>query len=1107
MTGVNFFFPANETTYIVGRSGSGKSTIGNLLLKYYEIDKGEIFIDGHSIQTLNLNWLRENITLVQQQSVLFNETILQNITFGKKGPASREEILKAVDTADLQQMLDELPDGLNTVIGSSGKSLSGGQQQRVALARARLRDSAIVILDEATSALDQKSRAMITENIRKWRQGKTTIIITHDVSRILDEEYVYVLEHGTIVQEGYCRSLSEKSDGTFVSFLPADPTTSSSSLGIKHAPLYPIAVDSELPDSNELDTDGGFVSRFLGQKETGSNSWRHSLVLRDRPISMNMGSVWDHAVQALEFWTTPETAQQDTFEDFMQSPKSRLVIATPDLNSYSPTQFTAPSNIPSTSFLSPNLGPRNLREDSQSCIPFPYANRESEEPRTVDIQKPVTPLLPEIRDNASLNQLPLARLKTIHSNNSSLPRALSTEFNRNGSQFRTLSWNSEVQMTPESGSQPKIGIRPTQNTQPNPQRFVGTKSLVNLEGERLHNRKAASISQIIRTIWPMLNKNDRSILLLGFLASFIVAAATPTFAYVLAQLLSVYYLPSNRSAIAKKWALILIGITVVDGVATFCSHLALEYAAQQWVNGLRVEALKRILAQPRSWFDKDRNSPDRISECLDRNAEEMRNLVGRFMGPIFISTWLMGISVVWALIISYKLTLVAISGFPVVYLSTRIYDWVTSKWEDRCNQVASTASNIFTETFSNIRVVRALTLEGYFQKKHDDAVQNAWKTGIRRGLYTGIMFGVIDSLSFFMVATIFRYASVASTSGELSLLNMVQVINLLLFGISNAVSLLNIVPQINSSRTTGTQMLYLAQLPTYGSHETTGTKRIPTPFPVVFKDLSFTYPNRSEGRTLDHINFKIEAGSCTAIVGASGSGKSTIASLLLGLYPPDPVPVKASIITPAPLTFSGVSIAELSMSSLRNFICIVAQQPLLFPTTIYENITYGLAECSPYLSLPTAVLAAKDAGIHKFIESLPNGYNTRIGEGGMGISGGQAQRIVIARALIRRPKILILDEATSALDAVSTEAIKNSIKSMMEKDRLQYAKEHRTAVVIISHDVEMMKVADRVVVIERGRVIEEGGLVELSKRGTAFRALIGRDIVEEVEHGGKSLGL
>ena len=178
-------------------------------MKHYSPVQGNIVIGGHSIQGLDTEWLRQNITLVQQESVLFNETVSRNIAFGREGTVASEDVLNAVKKADLQQTIISLPEGLETLVGSNGKSLSGGQQKRTAIARARLRDSPGAILNEATSALYQMSRLKVMEKIREWRQNKMTIIITHDVSQIRDGEYVYVLEHDSVVQEGHLKNFVE----------------------------------------------------------------------------------------------------------------------------------------------------------------------------------------------------------------------------------------------------------------------------------------------------------------------------------------------------------------------------------------------------------------------------------------------------------------------------------------------------------------------------------------------------------------------------------------------------------------------------------------------------------------------------------------------------------------------------------------------------------------------------------------------------------------------------------------------------------------------------------------------------------------------------------
>lgn len=296
-----------------------------------------------------------------------------------------------------------------------------------------------------------------------------------------------------------------------------------------------------------------------------------------------------------------------------------------------------------------------------------------------------------------------------------------------------------------------------------------------------------------------------------------------------------------------------------------------------------------------------------------------------------------------------------------------------------------------------------------------------------------------------------------------------------------------IVPQMNSSRDTATRLLRLSNLPTGSSHEHIGQVRLSNIGPITFQNLTFHYPSRPTQPALTNINLTIHPNTSTAIVGSSGSGKSTIASLLLGLYPPSPL--SYTDLAPPTLTINDRDIRSLHMPTLRSLIAIVPQTPTLFPATIAANITYGLPEASPLASASNIRVAAQAAGIDDFIASLPEGYNTPIGDGGAGLSGGQAQRIVITRALVRRPKVLVLDEATSSLDHESAQVVRRTVRGLVEKRGM--------TVLVITHAREMMTVCERVVVVEKGRVVEEGGFDDLMRRTGALRRLLGGGEVGE----------
>ena len=198
---VSLRIPAGQTYALVGPSGGGKTTFVNLLPRLYEIDSGAITIDGTNIQDLPLKVLRAQIALVSQDVVLFNDSIANNIAYGRDD-ISQEEILRVAQAADLGAFITSLPEGLNTIVGDRGVRISGGQRQRIAIARAMIKDAPILIMDEATSALDNTSEAAVKQAIDRLSQGKTTLVVAHRLSTVVNADRIIVLDQGKIAQQG-----------------------------------------------------------------------------------------------------------------------------------------------------------------------------------------------------------------------------------------------------------------------------------------------------------------------------------------------------------------------------------------------------------------------------------------------------------------------------------------------------------------------------------------------------------------------------------------------------------------------------------------------------------------------------------------------------------------------------------------------------------------------------------------------------------------------------------------------------------------------------------------------------------------------------------------
>jgi len=199
---ISLRFPAGSVTALVGHSGSGKTTLAGLLPRFYAYNKGQILLDGRDLLDYRLDNLRQQIALVSQDVVLFNDTIAANIAYGSLADADRDAIIRAATSAHAMEFIEQLPEGLDTRLGENGTMLSGGQRQRLAIARALLKDAPLLILDEATSALDTESERAIQDALKEVMKDRTTLVIAHRLSTIENADQVIVLRKGRVVEQG-----------------------------------------------------------------------------------------------------------------------------------------------------------------------------------------------------------------------------------------------------------------------------------------------------------------------------------------------------------------------------------------------------------------------------------------------------------------------------------------------------------------------------------------------------------------------------------------------------------------------------------------------------------------------------------------------------------------------------------------------------------------------------------------------------------------------------------------------------------------------------------------------------------------------------------------
>ncbi|KAJ7125492.1 P-loop containing nucleoside triphosphate hydrolase protein [Mycena crocata] len=999
---VTLFLPAYETTFIVGSSGSGKSTIAHLLLGLYTPQAGEIQLDDQDIKFIDEKWRRLHVAGVEQGCILFDMSVFDNVALGAGGrPVTREEVQQACISALMHEFVRDLPAGYDTMLGTSGASLSGGQKQRLAIARARLRDPTVLILDEATSALDPTSRILVFEAIKRWRKNKTTIVITHDLSQISSSDFVYVLKDGCVVEQGYRYDL-ETATGEFGSMMASQGAT------------------------------GG----YLPEKAVGEPDHRMYTPIpeEDEKLEPGLGS---HASIALT----------STFGHWMFD-----VVA--DLTAAGPKPLPAAvvrggDEEPRASAFVPPPKPA-----SAPGLEFPTRQR-----RPSSVYEPPVPPSPAVTVSTRRFSLQFTPTSTVFSFNSTAP-LMDGELDEKSAM--------ESRGTRASSRRRQSSRRPTTRVRT---RWDDSKvvPMTDIKVDLPHEQPPPegppaqlSLWQLVRAVYPTVPY--KGFVLLGVLICLISGAMTPIFSYLLSQLFYAVATGAKDSSMINKYGFIVLGTAALDGIFIGLKYFTMETTSMAWITRVRKTSFELVLAQDKKWFDRPENAPVRLVQVLIKDGDDARNLIAVVLGQLAVVTSMLGVGLIWSLVKGWQLTLVGFAIAPVFAVTLAVQTGLVAKCELRNKRAREEVAQGYYEAISNVRGIRAMGFETIFQKQFDEASDKALSTGVKGAFVEGCTYGVSSGLIYLAEALLFYVGAVLVAKGTYSYLQMVQVMNLVVFTVTIGSQLMAFTQKIAKSVQATRDFNELLRLSTK-TDESSGIMCPPLDGPVTLQNVEFAYPGRADVPVLKRINLEIGDGECVAIVGASGSGKSTIAALLQRLYEPQGGKI-----------FIGLH--ELHMTNvthLRHHVSVVSQNPNLFDATITENISYGNSE----LTFADVRRAAQAANVHDFIMSLPHGYDTMVGENAALISGGQAQRLQIARALARPSKILILDECTSALDPANQAVVLETIR---------HAKVGRTTV-MVTHKLPVMQMCDRILVVHEGRIAEHGSYDQLMQRKGIFAQL------------------
>uniref|UniRef100_K3WTE2 Uncharacterized protein n=1 Tax=Globisporangium ultimum (strain ATCC 200006 / CBS 805.95 / DAOM BR144) TaxID=431595 RepID=K3WTE2_GLOUD len=556
-------------------------------------------------------------------------------------------------------------------------------------------------------------------------------------------------------------------------------------------------------------------------------------------------------------------------------------------------------------------------------------------------------------------------------------------------------------------------------------------------------------SQLYRYATPL----DKLFLGIGVVAAGANGALFPCMALVFGKAIAAFQRSDggvDKDAInsaALDYFLIAIGMFVTDYVA----YILFSHTAERQMKVLRDQALKHMLYLDISWYDS--TDALQLSSRLTGDTVKIKDGMGQKLGDSFkyvcqfFTGYIIGFTRGWdmSLVMACVMPVMALSlGYLLRLMRTRaIY---TQKMYAQAGAVAE-------ETLGSIRTVSSLNGEKRAIEKYNARALVAEKENIQLAKYTSAVFGLFMGSIWVMYAAGLWYGGSKVSDAKASPQDVFQAFFGVLMG---TISLAQISPNIAAvAEARGAAAALYQILDTPSKIDASKDDGI-IPDTCLGKiqaiDINFTYPSRPDAQILKNYNVKIESGQTVAFVGASGGGKSTLIGLLERFYDP----------TSGTILLDGRDIKTLNVRWLRSQIGMVSQEPVLFANTIANNIAAG----GENITREQVIAAAKLANAHTFIMSLPENYDTLVGEKGVSLSGGQKQRVAIARAIVREPKILVLDEATSALDAESERVVQAALNDLMDKTQM--------TTLVIAHRLSTVRRADKIVVLAGGAVVEEG---------------------------------
>ena len=509
---------------------------------------------------------------------------------------------------------------------------------------------------------------------------------------------------------------------------------------------------------------------------------------------------------------------------------------------------------------------------------------------------------------------------------------------------------------------------------------------------------------------------------------------------------------ADKNGTMLNWiAASIIAIFVVRGLFWYGQNYLMSYVGQSVIIDIRAAVFKKLQRLSVSFYDKNKTGTIMSYVTNDVNALQSA-MVENTIEMITEGFILIG-SVVAMIYLDWRLTLFTVCTFPVVLWFMEFFGKKIRKTGGRIQECTADITSVLQESVASARVIKSFVREDYEVDRFDVENRANFRANMKNAQLMATLTPVVELVAAIGVTMIIWYGGNNVINGTITAGSLVAFLTYAV-NISNPIKrLTRVIGNIKKALAAAPRVFMIIDMPEEIA-ESRDAKQLPeVSGKVEFQNVSFAYDDK--GNVITDLSFSVKPGEVIAIVGPSGAGKSTIANLLPRFYDVNKGDIK----------IDGHSVREVTLDSLREQVGIVPQETMLFNGSVYNNILYGRLDATK----EEIEAAAKAANAHDFIMQLTDGYETKLGDRGVNLSGGQRQRIAIARAILKNPRILILDEATSALDTESERVVQEAL------DRLMVG---RTSFVI-AHRLSTVKNADKILVLEKGNLVESGTHDEL----------------------------